>query len=205
MSEVKSRVMDETGLSQLQAQIQTKAITSLGVSEKTVQVFGVVSGVASSRRKGSSKRRNRRRNKKTSSSSSKKKRDRGSGNGNGDNSNQGNTGDSSKPRLPDDANVVRGGKNLPENIKKGTSTHPEGITGVSVESAPGKSIADLSSSETVPHGQIGTTTVGDVRRAGGDVIPTKGVSPHHATLTGLSPEKVSELLTPTIPNPTKKR
>jgi hypothetical protein len=56
----------------------------------------------------------------------------------------------------------------------------------------------------IPHGQIGVTTVGAVRAAGGDVVRTLGRSPHHATLIGLSPEEASYLLTPTIPNPAQR-
>ncbi len=55
----------------------------------------------------------------------------------------------------------------------------------------------------IPHGQVGVTTVRAVRQAGGDVIRTSGRSPNHATLTGLSPEKISDLLTPTMPNPSR--
>jgi hypothetical protein len=53
------------------------------------------------------------------------------------------------------------------------------------------------------YNQVGVTTVRAVRAAGGDVIKTSGKSPNHATLTGLSPEKTSKLLTPTIKNPNK--
>jgi hypothetical protein len=56
----------------------------------------------------------------------------------------------------------------------------------------------------IPHGQVGVTTVGEIRAAGGDVVRTPGRSPHHATLIGLSPEEASRLFTPTIPNPAKK-
>ncbi len=38
-------------------------------------------------------------------------------------------------RIPDEALVVRGGRNRLEDIERGTGTHPSGITGVSVESA----------------------------------------------------------------------
>jgi hypothetical protein len=106
-----------------------------------------------------------------------------------------------KKKLPDDAKVVRGGKNRPEDIRRGTGTHSDGVTGVFVESAPGKTVKELS--ENIPHGQVGVATVGEVRVAGGDVIPTPGRSPNHATMTGLSPEKASELLTPTIDNPAR--
>lgn len=102
-------------------------------------------------------------------------------------------------RLPDDALVVRGGRNTPEQLRKATATHRSGVTGVSVHSSAGAGVEELSAG--IPHGQVGVTTVGQVRAAGGDVIPTSGRSPHHATLTGLTPEQMSGLLTPTVPNP----
>ena len=101
-------------------------------------------------------------------------------------------------KIPDDALVVRGGRNRPEDIRRGTGTHPSGITGVSVESAAGVSVVELA--RAIPHGQIGVTTVGEVRKVGGDVIRTSGRSPYHATLTGLTPEQASQLLRATIPN-----
>jgi hypothetical protein len=101
--------------------------------------------------------------------------------------------------LPDDALVVRGGMNTPEQIRRGYRMHPSGVPGVSVHSAPGLGVPELAVG--IPNGQVGVTTVGEVRAAGGDVIPTSGRSPHHATLTGLTPEEISDLLTPTIPNP----
>ncbi len=59
--------------------------------------------------------------------------------------------------------------------------------------------------QTIPHRQIGITTVSEVRKAGGDVVRTAGRSPYHATLTGLTPEQVSKLLTPTVLNPRRER
>jgi len=103
--------------------------------------------------------------------------------------------------LPDAAWVVRGGGNRVEDITRGLATHPSGVTGVSVESAPGLSVEDLSAN--IPHGRVGVTTVREVREAGGDVITTSGRSPHHATLTGLSPEITSRLLNPIVPNPAR--
>lgn len=101
--------------------------------------------------------------------------------------------------LPDDALVVRGGVNTPEQIRRGYGTHPSGVSGVSVHSSPGLGAPDLTVG--IPNGQVGVTTVGEVRAAGGDVIRTSGRSRHHATLTGLTPEEISDLLTPTVPNP----
>src|SRR5947209_14607133 len=106
-------------------------------------------------------------------------------------------------RIPDEAHVVRGGRNRPEDIERGIGTHPSGVTGVSVESAAGLSAAELAG--TIPHGQVGVTTVGAVRAAGGDVVRTSGRSPNHATLTGLPPEQASALLTPAVPNPPQRR
>jgi hypothetical protein len=103
--------------------------------------------------------------------------------------------------LPNDAIVVRGGRNRPEDIRRGIGTHPSGITGISVECEGEVSVEALSVS--IPHSQVGVTTVGAVRAIGGDVIRTSGRSPYHATLTGLISEEISLLLTPTIPNPSK--
>lgn len=104
-------------------------------------------------------------------------------------------------RIPDDALVVRGGRNRPEDILRGTGTHPSGVTGISVECGLGLSVAELASN--IPHRQVGVTTVRKVRQAGGDVIRTSGKSRNHATLTGLTPKQVGLLLTPIIPNPAK--
>jgi hypothetical protein len=105
-------------------------------------------------------------------------------------------------RIPDEAVVVRGGRNLPADLRRGTNTHPCGVTGASVECTEGMSVEELAAA--IPHGQIGVTTVGAIRAAGGDVVRTSGRGPHHATLIGLSPEEASRLLTPAIPNPAKK-
>ncbi len=53
-----------------------------------------------------------------------------------------------------------------------SGTHPPGVTGVSVESAEGISVAKLA--QTIPHSQISITTVAEVREAGGDVVRTAG-------------------------------
>ena len=106
-------------------------------------------------------------------------------------------------KITNDAFVVRGGQNRVEDIQRGMGTHPSGIRGVSVESADGITIVELS--RAIPHRQIGVTTVGEIREAGGDVVQTSGRSLYHATLTGLTPEQISELFTPTILNPNAER
>ena len=78
--------------------------------------------------------------------------------------------------LPDEALVVRGGQNTPELISRKYDTHPSGVKGVSVHSAPGTNAEELAVG--IPNGQIGVTTVGRVRAAGGDVVRTHGRSPH---------------------------
>ncbi len=106
-------------------------------------------------------------------------------------------------RIPDKALVMRGGQNRPEDIRRGIGMHPSGVTDISVECALGLSLAGRS--KAIPHKQVGITTVGKIREAGGDVICTSGRSPHHATLTDLEPEQASFLLTPTSLNPTQQR
>ncbi len=105
-------------------------------------------------------------------------------------------------RIPDDTLVVRGGRNEPEDLRRGIRTHPSGVTGASVECREKMTAEELAAG--IPHGHIGVTTVGEIRAAGGDVIRTSGRSPHHATLVGLTPEEASHLLTPTVVNPAKK-
>ena len=116
--------------------------------------------------------------------------------------------------LPDDALVVRGGQNLPESFAQGSgvSTDPGGtLQGVSVNSAGGKSAQELTAANPqtgypgIPHNQIGVTTVGAIRAAGGDVTPSPTrTNPFHATLSGLTPEKASGLFRPTVKNPSRK-
>jgi hypothetical protein len=102
-------------------------------------------------------------------------------------------------RIPDEAIVIRGGQNRPEDIQRGIGTHPSGITGISVQCGVGLTFVELC--DMIPHSQVGSTTVGAVRAAGGDVIRTSGRSASHATLTGLTPAEISLLLNPTFSNP----
>jgi len=56
----------------------------------------------------------------------------------------------------------------------------------------------------IPNGQVGVTTVGEIRAAGGDVIPSATAgNPFHCTLCGISPAEAEDLFTPTIPNPNR--
>lgn len=107
--------------------------------------------------------------------------------------------------LPDNAFVVRGGLNLPEQFENGSGVviDEQGkLQRISVNSAPEKSVEELS--QNIPNGRIGVTTVGDVRAAGGDVVPARTArNPDHCRLGGLDAEAASRLFTPTIANPNK--
>jgi hypothetical protein len=115
--------------------------------------------------------------------------------------------------LPQDALVVRGGQNLPENFAKGSGVSIKAggvLDGVSVNSAPGLTIRELTAPNPqtgypgILNNQVGVTTVGAVRACGGDVVrsPTRA-NANHATLSGLTPEQASELFLPTVPNPSR--
>jgi len=117
--------------------------------------------------------------------------------------------------LPDEALVVRGGQNLPENFEKGSgvTVEAEGIfQGLSVNSAPGATIEELTVANPqtgypgILNNQVGVTTVGAIRGCGGTVVPSPTrTNPHHATLGGLTPEQASRLFRPTIPNPNRRK
>jgi hypothetical protein len=117
--------------------------------------------------------------------------------------------------LPDEALVTRGGQNLPENFANGSGvTVGSGgkLDGVSVNSAAGLSVEQLTAANTqtgypgIPNNQVGVTTVGAIRAAGGEVVPSPTrTNPHHATLSGLTPEQASDLFRPTILNPARRR
>jgi RHS repeat-associated protein len=107
--------------------------------------------------------------------------------------------------LPDDALVCRGGACTADRFTNGAgvTSNPDGtLSGVSVNSSSGASAADLSAS--FPHSQVGVTTAGDVRAAGGTIYPTLlDTNPFHATIDGLTAEELEELFTPTVPNPSQ--
>ena len=111
-----------------------------------------------------------------------------------------------KSILPDDAIVCRGGACLADSFKNGSGVVVDGtgkLDEVSVNSAAGKTLDQLT--EGIPHNKVGVTTVGDIRAAGGDVIPspTKN-NPHYATLSGITAKQAEALMTPTQKNPSAK-
>ncbi len=106
--------------------------------------------------------------------------------------------------LPNDAVVVRGGLNTPENFTsgRGVTTDANGnLQGVSVNSAPGKSVTELS--QGIKNSKVGVTSVGAVRNAGGDVTPSPTPNnPDHCTMCGVTAGQASSLMK-VIPNPAK--
>lgn len=116
-------------------------------------------------------------------------------------------------RLPDDAIVIRGGQNLPESFAAGSGVTIDDtglLDDVSVNAAAGVTPSDLTAADSgsgypgIPHKQVGMTTVGAIRAAGGDVVPTpRRHNPYHATLKGLTPEQASVLFRPTVRNPSR--
>jgi hypothetical protein len=117
--------------------------------------------------------------------------------------------------LPDDALVVRGGQNLPENFAKGSGVTVGAdklVHGVSVNSAPGLTISKLAEGRSqtgypgILNTQLGVTTVGAIRQLGGTVVPSPTrTNPHHATFSGLTLEEASRLFRPTVLNPNRRK
>ncbi len=75
--------------------------------------------------------------------------------------------------LPDNALACRGGTCTADRFTNGSGVEIDvngNISGLSVNSAPNKTLSELT--ETIPNKQVGVTTVGDIRKSGGDVIPS---------------------------------
>jgi hypothetical protein len=69
-----------------------------------------------------------------------------------------------------------------------------------VNSAPDKTLVELTA--PIPNKKVGVSTVGNVRSAGGDVVPRPtSDNPFHCELYGITPEKAEQLFTPTVQNP----
>lgn len=117
------------------------------------------------------------------------------------------TGDAAKAArggdLPGDALVCRGGTCAADRFAKGSGVTLDSggrLQGVSVNSAPGATIEQLTS--TIPNKQVGVTTVDKIRAAGGNVIPSPTPNnPFHCTMCGITPAQAEKLFTPTIRNP----
>jgi RHS repeat-associated protein len=105
--------------------------------------------------------------------------------------------------LSDSALVCRGGTCTADRFSSGNGviSDAEGkLNGVSVNSADGKSLNELSAN--IPNKRVGVTTVGDIRAAGGDVIKSPTArNVDHCTICGITAQKAEELFTPTVRNP----
>jgi RHS repeat-associated protein len=100
--------------------------------------------------------------------------------------------------------VVRGGLNAPKSFESGSgvTTDANGnLEGISVNCQSGADIIKLT--ETIPHGKVGVTTAGDIRKAGGSIVPSPNErNLTHATMGGVNSEKASSLMN-VQPNPSK--
>jgi RHS repeat-associated protein len=107
--------------------------------------------------------------------------------------------------LANEALVCRGGTCTAARFASGSgvTTTAEGkLAGVSVNSANGVGLQGLT--KGIPNGQVGVTTAGKIRAAGGQVVssPTRK-NPNHATMSGITANQAERLFTPTVGNPNK--
>ena len=120
---------------------------------------------------------------------------------------KGGSGSSGGADIPDDTPVVRGGTCKCEQFENGSgvTVGKDGkLDGVSVNSKSSKSVKELS--QGIRNGQVGVTTVGDVRKAGGNVVPSpNNNNPNHATMSGVTGKTAEKLFNPTIKNPSKNK
>ena len=100
--------------------------------------------------------------------------------------------------LPDEARVCRGGTCTADRFAGGSGVTIDAagrLSGVSVNSAPGRTVEELTAS--IPNKQVGVTTVGAIRAVGGDVIPDpRPNSSFHCQLYGITPAQAERLFTP---------
>jgi hypothetical protein len=112
--------------------------------------------------------------------------------------------------LPDSAFVVRGGIATEAQLSKGAEiSNANGtVSGVSVNSASGSSVQELS--RGIPNKTVSVTTVGEVRATGGDVVPTpSATNPCHCDMNNIDPKQISKKFeqqpNPTMAPPSPKR
>lgn len=105
--------------------------------------------------------------------------------------------------LPDSALVYRGGACKADNFLNGSGVTRAGdgtLNGVSTQSRAGASVDDLA--KPFKNNQVGVTTAGDIRHAGGRVTADGHPgNPNHATVDGLTEHQLERLFSPTRPNP----
>jgi RHS repeat-associated protein len=104
--------------------------------------------------------------------------------------------------LPATANICRGGTCTAELFTKGaTGVDPttKQLSGVSVNSAPGLTVKQLSAN--LPNKQIGTTTVASLPAPGTITPKPTATNAYHCEICGLTAAELEKLFTPTIRNP----
>jgi RHS repeat-associated protein len=86
-----------------------------------------------------------------------------------------------------DAFVVRGGVTTPQQLQRGVAEHHAvpGLTGFSVQSAPGQTVEQLAAAGRFPNTQISVTTVRELQRIGVPVRPSPGQGFHNTAVTPL--------------------
>lgn len=107
--------------------------------------------------------------------------------------------------LPDDALVCRGGTCLAARFEAGSgvSVSADGkLNGLSVNCGAGKTLEQLTHS--IANQQVGVSTVGAIRAAGGEVIPAPNSRNHdHCVMSGITAQQAEILFTPTVLNPSR--
>jgi RHS repeat-associated protein len=105
--------------------------------------------------------------------------------------------------LSSSALVCRGGTCQAANFAVGTGVNQSStgaLSGVSVQCRPGAALNELA--QPFRHNQVGVTTVGDIQRAGGQIVLDGTTrNPNHATINGLTSLQLERLFTPTVLNP----
>jgi RHS repeat-associated protein len=105
--------------------------------------------------------------------------------------------------LSDAALVCRGGTCTAGRFAAGSGVTTDAggrLSGVSVNSANGAAFEQLTT--TIPNKQVGVTTVGRIRAAGGNVVPRPTPrNPMHCEMCGITPTQAEGLFTPTVRNP----
>ena len=105
--------------------------------------------------------------------------------------------------LPDEAVVCRGGTCTAQRFREGSGVSIGGdgrLGGISVNASAQVDLKVLSTS--IPNRELGVTTVGAIRIAGGDVISSPSSrNPYHCVMSGLTSEAAQILFTPVQPNP----
>ncbi len=101
--------------------------------------------------------------------------------------------------------MCRGGRCAADGFANGSGVTIDAsgnLRGVSVNSAPDVGLGQLAS--TIPNRQVGVTTVGNIKGAGGTVTASPTLSnPYHCALGEITPEEAEALFTPTAPNPNR--